>query len=141
MRPPLRTLVYPLPDNGDLIRPEGFLLVRRGHDLVGIRMGDALQDQGSAGIARHDGLPAVPAFQRIFPDIEAETALDRRLVRTMAGIAVFREDGLDLGREIDLFAKHQGRQERHDEMKGNAHVWERYARQPSFFHAIRGNLW
>ena len=108
MHAPLRSLLDPLPDQGDLLRLQAFFLVRRRHDLVGIAVQDALKDQGVSRIARHDGLAAVAAFQGEIAVIETEPALDGRLVGAVAGVAVFRKNGLDLRVEIHLSRRSKG---------------------------------
>ena len=40
----------------------------------------------------------------------------------MAGVAVFREDGLDLRGEIDLFPQREGRQENYEDRQIKTHI-------------------
>ena len=121
MHAPLRALLDPLFDQRDLLRLQALLFIRGRHDLVGVAMENALDDQGFSWVARHDGLAAVAAFQGECAIVEAQPAFDCLFVGAVAGVAVFREDRLDLRVEIHFLRASDGGEKHGDEGMGNAH--------------------
>ena len=75
----------------------------RRHDLIGIAAGDALPEEALLHLAGNDGRAVtVTIGGRVFEGVKLKVALDLRLVRTVAEVALLREDGPDFHVEAHL---------------------------------------
>ena len=82
-----------------------------GHLEVGMRVADALQEEGSGGIARNDGGPGVAAFLPARAGVEQEAALAFG-GGAVALVAFLGKDGANAGfEELDLRGRGGGRAE------------------------------
>ena len=120
----LGPLLDPAGQDLRLGRRHRILQLRRRHDLLGVGGPDTMEDFAVLGVVGGDGRPRGAVPGRLDEGIEAEFPLPRRLIRSVAGIALGRQDRLDLCGEINagLAPSQRGRaedEERTDEERAS----------------------
>lgn len=130
---PFGPFVDPVGEDFDLRGVERSFFDDGRHVIVGIGSGDAFDEEGFGGVAWDDGEAGIAAFDGEFSLVEAEVGLDAGFVGAMAGVAVVREDGLDLGGEVDFGSKGESEGEGQGKDEG-AHAEWRIRRDASFFY-------
>ena len=102
MELPLRTFRDPLADEGNFVLGDLEVRLWRRHHLVGIRVGEPVDDGALVGLARNDGNhPFAENSLGDFLAIEPQVGLARGRIRTVAGIAAVGEDGANVVVEGD----------------------------------------
>jgi hypothetical protein len=94
---PWRALIDPGAKHADLLACEAFAFL--GHEAIRIRAGDKLDEQAFRALAWDDGGSAVATFQGGGLSIQTELVL--LLVRTVALVAAFLENRLEILLKID----------------------------------------
>ena len=98
----LRSLVDPELQQGELVRFQVLglrLVVRRRHHRI-LEMGRRHKDKGIGSLARHNRRTGVATLEHVLRRLEAESGLGFALV--VASEAIGLEEGIHLGREVDL---------------------------------------
>ena len=88
---PLRALLDPAPDRGDLVRRHHLLGFRRRHPVVGVVRGDFLVQQTCVRLARHDNPLVFETAKQAVLGVEPQLGLAMSLVRAVALHAVMRQ--------------------------------------------------
>ena len=105
-----RALGDPPAQRGDVLRLEGLVPLGGRHDFLFVFRFDALNQRTFLRFARDDRRIAVLALRRgKLPPIQPELGLARASVNAMAGVAVLRENGLDVRVERKLGRSGRGR--------------------------------
>jgi len=121
---PLRPLLDPPFEQSDLIAREPLPHFGRWHPVVFIRCRDERNHFALARFARNNGVIARLKFSEgILLDIESETRFSFVLVRTVAGVTVFRKNRANIAIEVDLSSfprrsQTQKGQEQHRDKRG-----------------------
>src|SRR5262245_50487923 len=106
MRRPVRALFDPEADQLDLRGGEPSVRVGRGHEVVGIRRGDAQEDLALLGLSGRDRAVASEIAQDAPLRVEAQVCLPRLCVGSVALEAVLRKDRADVAVEVQLLRGH-----------------------------------
>ncbi len=80
----------------------------RRHDVIRLCSEDAFDDIAVCAVMGDDGRGVVVLCFRVLLLVEAQVALAVAFVRSVALVAVLREDGLDVPIEIDRRGRGQG---------------------------------
>src|SRR5262249_43469629 len=91
---PLRPLVDPAFQQGDLLRGERLALAGRGHAAEAALAEDAVEQQALAALPRHDHRPALTPLAHRLDGVQAQAGF--LLEGAVAGTALFGQQGLDL---------------------------------------------
>ena len=124
MVPPPGSFVDPLSKKVFLGLGEGILFFERGHVvIVVVCQGNPLDEEGVGSVARDEGFARFTTLEGEFPLIEPKSGFYRSFIGSMTGVAVVREDGLNLGGEINLT---EGGKAECKKKNGSSHVRQLY---------------